>query len=101
MHRASTPERVFFVSRRDLLLRNYPLAEPVVLIDTALAHRYVGVRELEVLDDPAGAPGDVLPVFAINQREALLYDAARPAVIVRDLRGAASEDQDEALALAG
>lgn len=87
----STCEIVYFVRRSDVALGYYPHSEPVVLIDAALAHRYVGLRELEVIDAPdrpENAPpvSEALPVFAVDQREAAIYEAARPATMVRDLR---------------
>ncbi len=88
---AAIYDTVFFVRRSDVALGHYPLSEPVVLIDAALAHRYVGLRELEVIDAPdrpEDAPpiGEARPVFAVDQREAAIYEAARPATIFRDLR---------------
>lgn len=96
MEDSITLERVFFVPRRDVAVGNYPFAEPVVLVDLALAHRYPGLRALDVVDVPASseqAPAltEALPIFAVNQREALLYESARPAVIARDLRSAVPE----------
>lgn len=84
-------ERVYFVRRRDVALGFHPYAEPVVLVDRALAHRYTGVRLLEVIDSPSTperAPTlrQALPVFAVDWREAMFYPGARPATIARDRR---------------
>ena len=83
--------RVFFVPRREVMQGNYPFAEPIVLVDPALAHHYHDVRDLEVLETPESpetAPtfAEAMPVFAIHRREAVLYECARAATIVRDLR---------------
>lgn len=89
-------ERVFFVRRLDVARGDYPYAEPVVLVDAALMHRFIAVRELEVIDPPARpdlAPSLAVahPIFVIDQREGPLYDNARPAAIVFDRRSTRSE----------
>jgi hypothetical protein len=70
---------------------DYPFAEPVVLVDRSLAHRYPCVRWLEIVDapaDPVAAPpvSVALPVFLLDAREAMFFEGVRPATIVRDLR---------------
>jgi hypothetical protein len=84
-------ERVYFVRASDLLTGAFPYAEPVVLVDEKWANRHPTCRIIEVVDTP-GAPELVptlsvaLPLFPVEMRLAWEYEAARPAVIVRDLR---------------
>lgn len=92
-HTVLPRESVYFVTRRQVLLGHYPLAQPVLIVDGALAHRYIGVRSLDVIDsplDPDKAPraDEALALFAIDRREWVFYEGAQPAVIVRDERGA-------------
>jgi hypothetical protein len=91
MSAAIALEQVFFVSYRDVALGHYPMAEPVVLIDPSMEHHYIGVRQLELRDSPraptdAPPPSEALPLFPVDRREAVLYEAARPAVIAIDTR---------------
>lgn len=86
---ASGAERVYFVRRAVVARGNCPAAEPVILVDASLAHRYVGLRLLQVVDGPrddAATLRDARPVFVIDHREAVLYEGARPAAIVVDHR---------------
>lgn len=84
-------ERAYLVRRADVMCGAYPCAEPVVLVDLALAHRHPGVRVLELVSPPptpeqAPSLATAIPIFVIDMREAMLYEGARPAVVVRDDR---------------
>lgn len=83
-------EKAFLVRERDVALGRYPTAEPVILVDLSLAHRYPGVRYVTLVDAPAeedaGPRLGLQPILVINLRQAVLYEGARPATIVEDLR---------------
>lgn len=86
-------ERVFIVSREEIRLGRYPSAQPVILVDLALIHRYEAVRELELCDAPGQFDGPVrggspLPIFVIHPREVAFYEGASLATIVEDRRSA-------------
>ncbi|MFN0073925.1 MAG: hypothetical protein ACKVVP_20795 [Chloroflexota bacterium] len=87
----TTSERAFFVPRRDIQHGLYPHAQPAVLVDSAVAHRYGDVRVL-IVEPPPSGPAEaspaakVTPLFIIDAREVVLYDGARPAVIDHDFR---------------
>jgi hypothetical protein len=90
--RVSEPMVAYLVDRRAWERGRYPQAEPIVLVDQALAHRYQDVREIELIDPPvcpelapelAGAG----PLFVINAREDVFYPRASRATIVADHRG--------------
>jgi hypothetical protein len=89
-------ESVFLVDRRDVERGLVPGAEPVVLIPIDDAERFPGARLLDVraaprlLESNRLSYGGCMPLFAIEWAEAALYDQARPAIIVRDRRLAAS-----------
>jgi len=54
-------ERAYLVRGHDLLFGLYPLAEPIVLVDPALAHLHPACRQLELLDPPED-PKEALPL---------------------------------------
>jgi hypothetical protein len=85
-------DRVFLVSRRDVLDGRFPDAEAVVLIDAELVHRYPEARLLELLhapseDAPTGPIEQLAAVFAIDARELEFFPHARRAAIILDHRG--------------
>ena len=53
-------ERAYLVRSHDLLLGLYPLAEPIVLVDPALAHLHPACRQLELLDPPEDPRGPAI-----------------------------------------
>jgi hypothetical protein len=84
------PLRVFFVPAHAAPEQALP-AVAMILIDSALAHRYGDVCEIEVHDPPAadmssGLAALLTPLHVIDARESPLYPDARRAVIVRDRR---------------
>src|SRR4051794_11731845 len=84
-------ERAYLVRGHDLLYGLYPLAEPIVLVDPALAHLHPACRQLELLGPPEDPkrPRHCTTRYhssSVGMRAACLYESARPAVVVRDLR---------------
>jgi hypothetical protein len=85
-------ESAFFVPRAEIDLGSVPAAEPVVLVDEAQAHQYVGVRFLQLVDPPkeyrhpARLAYGSTPLFEVDWHEAALFENVRPALVVRDAR---------------
>jgi hypothetical protein len=84
-------ERAYFVRISDVMAGAFPYAEPIVLIDGESADQHPTCRVLELVDTPAlpeHAPNlrAAVPLFVVDVRCAWEYEAARTAVIVRDLR---------------
>jgi hypothetical protein len=105
MASAPSAETVYFAPRRDILAGNYPLAEPVLLVDADFADQYVGVRELLVAESPAQPdqaphPADALPIFAIDWHEAANYEGVRVAVVAQDVRASTLSEPTRALVTA-
>ena len=90
-------ERVFFVPRRDIARGFYPGAQPVLLVEPSLAHRYSDVHRLDVEDPPAWTgdspyPPNSAPVFAIDAPEVAFLHGVRLACISVDRRRAVKRD---------
>jgi hypothetical protein len=88
---STSVERAYFVDTAEIMSGAYPYAEPVVLLHPAQADQHPFSRALEVVETPASeqqAPAShaALPLFVVAMDVAWQYEAARPAVIVRDLR---------------
>ena len=66
-------DRAYLVRGHDLLFGLYPLAEPIVLVDPALAHLHPACRQLEILEppkDPEEAPATARRATALPRRYA-------------------------------
>lgn len=84
-------ERAYFVRTSDVMSGAFPYAEPVVLVQPDFAARHPMCRVLEIVETPASAElapplRAALPLFVVDMDTAWEYGAARPAIIVRDLR---------------
>jgi hypothetical protein len=84
-------ERAYFVRASDVSTGIFPYAEPIVLVDEKWASVHPACRVLEIVDPPVApelAPSlsVALPLFPVEMSLAWVYEAARPAVIGRDLR---------------
>jgi hypothetical protein len=88
---SASTERAYFVRTSDVMSGAFPYAEPVVLVQPDFAARHPMCRALEIVEAPASpalAPPlrAALPLFILDMHAAYEYEAARPAIIVRDLR---------------